>query len=102
MRNPRDIEAERFALQDKAKGLKSRKAAQLGELLAATGADAFDAETLAGILLVAVEGQKQSETKEEWRQRGVTFFQRRARKGAGKTERDNTLIASCDSRHGKS
>ena len=79
MRKPRDIDAELRALQDKARSLKARKIAQLGELVTATGADAIDAETLAGILLEALDGMKQSETKEAWRQRGAAFFQRRAR-----------------------
>lgn len=79
MRKPRDIDAELKALQEKAKGLKARKVVQLGELVTATGADALDPETLAGVLLAAVEGVKQPETREGWRRRGAAFFQRRAR-----------------------
>lgn len=83
-RKPRDIDAELKALQDKAKTLKAKRLVQFGELVVATGADAFDAETLAGVLLAAIEGAKQSETKEGWRRRGAAFFQRRpARKSAG-------------------
>lgn len=78
MRKPRDIDAELKALQEKAKGLKARKVVQLGELVTATGADALDAETLAGMLLAAVEA-KDAETREGWRRRGAAFFQRRAR-----------------------
>jgi len=79
LRKPRDIDAELRALQDKAKSLKARKVVQLGELVTATGADTLDAETLAGVLLEAIDGAKQSETMEGWRQRGAAFFQRRAR-----------------------
>jgi len=83
-RKPRDIDAELKALQDKAKTLKAKRLVQFGELVVATGADAFDAETLAGVLMEAIERAKQSETKEGWRRRGAAFFQRRpARKSAG-------------------
>jgi len=94
MRKPRDIDAELKALQEKAKGLKARKVVQLGELVAATGADTLDAETLAGVLLAAVEGAKQSETKEGWRRRGAEFFQRRAR------ARKNAASAAAGGAHG--
>lgn len=104
MRKPRDIDAELRALQDKAKSLKARKIAQLGELVAATGADALDAETLAGILLEAVEAAKQASAKEGWRQRGVAFFQRRARsrKDDSKPEGDRLVAATNGSGHGPS
>lgn len=83
MRKPRDIDSELKALQDKAKGLKARKATQLGELVAATGADALDPEILAGVLLAAVEAGDAA-TREGWRRRGTEFFQRgRPRKDAG-------------------
>ena len=82
-RKPRDIAAELKALQDKAKTLKAKRLVQFGELIVATGADALDAETLAGALVAAVEGAKQPETKEGWRRRGATFFQSRARRGKG-------------------
>ncbi|CAN5445154.1 hypothetical protein BH10PSE5_BH10PSE5_12240 [soil metagenome] len=81
MRKPRDIDAELRALSDKAKGLKAKRVLQLGELVTVTGADALDLETLAGALLAAVNGAKQSETKEAWRSEGAAFFQRRGRKG---------------------
>lgn len=64
MRKPRDIDAELRALQDKAKTLKARKVVQLGELVTATGADALDAETLAGVLLEALDGAKQPDAQE--------------------------------------
>jgi DNA-binding protein H-NS len=85
MRKPRDIDAELRALTERAKGLKTRKVAQLGELVIATGAEALEPEMLAGALLAAVE-TKSSDTKEAWRRRGAVFFQRQAgaaRKPAG-------------------
>lgn len=96
MRKHRDIDAELRALQDKAKTLKARKVVQLGELVAATGADTLDAETLAGVLLEAVEGAKTSDNKEGWRRRGAEFFQRRAksRKGAGQPAGDDAGAAA--------
>ncbi|WP_299748071.1 conjugal transfer protein TraD [uncultured Tateyamaria sp.] len=48
MRKPRDYDADLKALEEKAKELKTRKVQQLGELVVATGADAFSAEELAG------------------------------------------------------
>ena len=48
MRKPRDIDSELKALAERAKQLKERRIQQLGELVIATGADALDAETLAG------------------------------------------------------
>ncbi|MES2087218.1 MAG: conjugal transfer protein TraD [Pseudomonadota bacterium] len=80
MRKPRDIDAELRALSDKAKGLKAKRVLQLGELVAVTGADALDLETLAGALLAAVNGAKSAEQKEAWRSEGAAFFQRRPRK----------------------
>ena len=94
MRKPRDFDAELQALTDKAKALKSRKQGQLGELVAATGADALSIEQLAGALLDAIEAD--AARKEAWRKRGANFFREggaRARKGAGR----NTSGASPDS-----
>ncbi|MGW8192523.1 conjugal transfer protein TraD [Sphingomonas hankookensis] len=82
MRKVRDYDAELKALSDKAKALKAKRVEQLGALVAATGADALDAETLAGVLLDAV-GEKGAEAKEAWRAKGAAFFQRRGRKGRG-------------------
>ncbi|KAJ8139436.1 hypothetical protein OY671_007351, partial [Metschnikowia pulcherrima] len=79
MRKTRDYDAESRASGDKAKALKARKVQQLGESVAATGADALDMETLAGALIAAVEAN--AEAKEAWRAKGVAFFQRRGRKG---------------------
>ena len=81
MRKPRDYDAELKALDDKTKTLKQRRITQLGELVAATGADALDAETLAGGLLAMVEASDQAR-KESWRKRGEAFFQRRTRDAA--------------------
>lgn len=81
MRKPRDFEAELKALTKKTKNLKERKVRQLGELVAATGADALDVETLAGGLLAMVEAGDPAR-KESWRKRGQTFFQRRTRGAA--------------------
>ncbi|MEI9852812.1 MAG: conjugal transfer protein TraD [Sphingomonas sp.] len=74
MRKPRDFDAELKALGDKAKRLKDQKLHQLGELVAATGADALSSEQLAGALLAAAEVADNA-TKEGWRKRGAAFFQ---------------------------
>ena len=42
MRKPRDFDSALRALTDKTKTLKENKRRQLGELIVATGADAFD------------------------------------------------------------
>ncbi len=83
MRKPRDFDAELQALTDKAKALKNKKQSQLGELVAATGADALPIEQLAGALLDAVGAD--AARKEAWRKSGGAFFRggrARARKGA--------------------
>ena len=82
MRKPRDYDAELRALDERARELRNRKLGQLGELVIVTGADALDAEVLAGALLAAVES-KDNAAKEAWRQRGAAFFQRPARRPAG-------------------
>jgi len=82
MRKPRDYDSELKALNDKARALKAKRVEQLGQLVAATGADALDAETLAGVLLDAI-GSKDAIAKEAWRAKGAAFFQRRGRKGGG-------------------
>jgi hypothetical protein len=82
MRKVRDYDAELKALGDKARAIKAKRIEQLGQLVAATGADALDAETLAGVLLDAV-GSKDASAREAWRAKGATFFQRRGRKGGG-------------------
>lgn len=82
MRKVRDYDAELKALGDKARALKAKRIEQLGALVAATGADALDAETLAGVLLDAI-GSKDASAREAWRSKGASFFQRRGRKGGG-------------------
>ena len=87
MRKVRDYDAELKALGDKARALKAKRVEQLGQLDAATGADALDAETLGGVLLDAI-GSKDADAKEAWRAMGAGFFQRRGRKG-GRTAGGN-------------
>ena len=70
MRKPRDIDSELKALAERAKQLKERRVLQLGELVIATGADATDAETLAGALL-DIAGNSDAARKESWRKRGA-------------------------------
>ena len=86
MRRPRDFESELKALADKAKALKERRVRQLGELVAAPGADALGADLLAGALL-AVIGNKDTATREGWRKAGAGFFRERTRKPAPRSER---------------
>lgn len=73
MRIPKDFDLELKALADKAKQLKERRVRQLGELVMATGADALDAEMLAGALLAA-KGSSDMIRQEEWRKAGEGFF----------------------------
>ena len=65
MRKSRDLDAELMPLQDKQRSLKLKRIAQFGELVTATGADALDAETLAGVLLDAVERAKAGPSTKE-------------------------------------
>jgi len=87
MRKPRDYDAELKTLEDKAKALKNRKVQQLGELVIATGADALNAEELAGALVVLAE-TKDAGKREAWAKRGATFFERRARRTAQANDND--------------
>ena len=89
MRKVRDYDAELKALEAKARALKARKVEQLGGLVAATGADIFDAETLAGVLLDAV-GSSDAAAKEAWASKGAAFFHRRSRKAGGVAEGDRS------------
>ena len=89
MRKVRDYDAELKALGDKARSLKAKRVEQLGQLVAATGADALDAETLAGVLLDAI-GSEDTATKEAWRANGDAFFQRRGKKGSGAAAIDSS------------
>jgi hypothetical protein len=92
MRKVRDYDAELKALGDKARALKAKRVEQLGQLVA-TGADALDAETLAGVLLDAI-GSKDADAKEAWRAKGAAFFQRRGRKGGGAAAIDGSGAAA--------
>lgn len=87
MRKVRDYDAELKALEERARAIKARRIEQLGQLVTATGADALDMETLAGVLLDAIASQN-AEAKEAWRAKGAAFFQRRSRK-AGRTAGGN-------------
>ena len=82
MRKPRDFDSEMKALNERAKLLKERKLAQLGELVIATGADALPIDLLAGVLLAATE-TKDAGIVEGWRKSGTAFFQGAARKICG-------------------
>lgn len=93
MRKVRDYDAELKALGDKARALKAKRIEQLGQLVIAAGADALDAETLAGVLLDAI-GTKDAGTKEAWRTKGAAFFQRRGRKGGGAAAIDGSSAAT--------
>lgn len=86
MRRPRDFDSELKALADKAKALRERRVRQLGELVAATGADALDADILAGALLHAAT-VKDAATKEGWRKAGAAFFHGKGGKPAGGPDR---------------
>lgn len=89
----RDYDAELKALGDKARSLKAKRVEQLGQLVAATGADALDAHTLAGVLLDAV-ASKDAKAKEAWSVKGAAFFQRRGRKGGDAAELDGSRAAA--------
>ena len=80
MRKPRDFDSELKMLGDRARDLRAKRIRQLGELVVATGADALDAEALAGLLLGAA-GNEDRAAKGAWRAKGAAFFQT-TRKGA--------------------
>ncbi len=96
MRKPRDIDSELKALAERAKQLKERRVQQLGEMVIATGADASDAETLAGALL-ELAGNGDAARKEIWRKRGAAFFQGAERKRGAGTERQSGGARTDDS-----
>lgn len=87
MRRPRDYDAELQALTNKAKAIKTRKQAQLGELVAATGGADLDMEILAGALLDAATTVDASK-KEAWRKRGAAFFREGVPRAGKSTRRD--------------
>ncbi len=78
MRKPRNFDSELRALADKAKQLKERRVRDLGALVMASGADALDAEVLAGALIDAAANTDKA-TGEGWRKRGAAFFQGKSR-----------------------
>ncbi len=86
MRKPRDFDSELKALADKAKQLKERRVRELGALVTATGADALDAETLAGALLDAAANTDKAK-REGWRKRGAAFFQGKSRDTASEPDK---------------
>jgi len=79
MRKVRDFDAELKALNERAKLLQQRKLQQFGELVEATGADALDADVLAGALLTAV-AERDKAAVTAWSARGAEFFRARERK----------------------
>jgi hypothetical protein len=87
MRKPRDFDAELKSLEDKARGLKTRKVRQLGELVIATGADTLTANELAGALIVLAE-TIEAGRRDAWAKRGAAFFQGRSRRDAPTTDRN--------------
>ena len=75
MRSPVDIDAKLKALKDRAKALKAKKTAQLGDLVTMAGASGLDPEILAGALL-SISGQARP-TLRYWRAgagKAVSFF----------------------------
>jgi hypothetical protein len=89
MRKPQNFDSELKALADKARQLKERRVRQLGELVAATGADALDADLLAGALLQATT-MKDAATKEAWRKAGAAFFQGKTSQPAPAAQRQSS------------
>ncbi len=87
MRKPRDFDAELKALEDKTRDLKARKVQHLGELVISTGADALNADELAGALIVLAE-TKDAGKREAWAKRGAAFFQGRSRRTVSAADRD--------------
>ena len=83
MRKPRNVDSELKALADKARQLKQRRLSDLGALVIATGADALDADMLAGVLLDAA-ANKDKLAREGWRKSGAAFFQGKSRGSSNK------------------
>ena len=97
MRKVRDYEAELKSLEQRTRALKERRLKQLGELVCATGADALDAELLAGGLLAMVE-ENGSAAKEGWRAKGAAFFRARTRQARPRTAGDGGGASPGDDR----
>ena len=94
MRKVRDYDAELKALGDKARAIKAKRIEQLGQLVAATGADTLDAETLAGRAARCGRIKRMRARREAWRSKGAAFFQRRGRKGGGAAPIDGAAGSS--------
>lgn len=91
MRKPRDFDAELKALHERQKQLRAKRVQQLGDLVIATGADALDAETLAGALLEIVQQAAGApQLKEGWQHKGADFFRREKRARANGARKDAT------------
>ena len=90
MRKVRDYDAELKALSEKARLIKARKVEQLGALVVATGADAFDLEVIAGMLRHGVMEAQVESVKESWRADGAMFLKSRGRKNNGASGGDGT------------
>ncbi len=86
MRKPRDFDSELKALADKAKAIKERRVRQLGELVVGCGADAIEADLLAGALL-GIAAEMVASVKEAWRKRGAAFFLGKTAGRSGGAER---------------
>src|SRR3546814_7040210 len=67
-----------MSLAEKGKQWKERRGLDLGALVTATGADALDADVLAGALVAAAANTDKA-TGEGWRKRGAAFFQGKSR-----------------------
>ena len=87
MRKLRDYDAELDSLDQKAKALKQRKIAQLGELVIACGADLLPVDVLAGALLSAAGSD--APVQEVWRKAGVAMFQRKIKRTQGRATATN-------------
>jgi hypothetical protein len=96
MRGYKDYDSALKALADKTRKLKEQRTRQLGELVAATGADALDTDTLAGALLHAVNTHDAA-TKEAWRVMGAGFFRDKRRKAPARSRGDHAGAQAEDS-----
>ena len=98
----RDIDAELKALKDRAKVLKAKKTAQLGELVQLAGAANLEPEVLAGALL-SIAGQTDPHVVEGWRRQGHGFFQGRrepVKVGGARGHRSGDQAGAADDRAG--
>ncbi|MGB8841112.1 MAG: conjugal transfer protein TraD [Aliidongia sp.] len=102
MKKPRDIDSELKVLQERTRELKTRRTMQLGELVAATGADTLAVEALAGVLLAALDqAREKPEVVARWAERGQAFFQGgRTRRKGGAGQEESAAPASGTPRSG--